>query len=58
MLCDSKSEIEKITSACSVISAVKCMKKEWVFEEVAVECYAGYKGRRNSPGLHLAKSAV
>jgi len=20
------------------------MKKEWVFEEVAVECYAGYKG--------------
>ena len=28
--------------------AKRKMKKEWVFEEVAVECYAGYKGRRNS----------
>ena len=34
----------KSVSARSAISAVKRMKKEWIFEEVVVECYAGYKG--------------
>ena len=32
----------------SVISVAEItMKKEWVFEEIAVECYAGYKGGEN-----------
>jgi hypothetical protein len=31
------------------------MKKEWVFEEVAVECYAGYKGEE-TPRAFIRRS--
>jgi hypothetical protein len=28
-------------------SGVKRMEKEWVFEEIQVECYSGYKGEES-----------
>ncbi|MDI6753027.1 MAG: hypothetical protein QME78_01395 [Thermodesulfobacteriota bacterium] len=32
------------------------MKKEWVFEEIEVECYAGYKGQETPRAFaHLGK---